>query len=430
MNYRCSFYMEISKANSKKTQSGIKNKLKVKRILLSLKEKGVILDLHEKVNFSYKGYDYRNQFLIDYVVKTYDEKYIIIRTSHSFRQDRAKIAFYDFLGAQLFSEFSGDIVASIFLFPDSVLDSKNFINNRNKFLKKEFYSPATHWLTISEFIDYLENYEEETKVEILNSLSDENLELDSHNRKGNKGSYYGRSGFKFERYIAEILNDPVNLKKYKTGNRECNEYALILDKVLIDYNVDKKDLININATDTVLKLNNLGSPKTDVHAVFYTTVRKNIVVNINIKNTTVKSVSCHDYRAKDFCRVVAPNDLDFCKAVNIFQRAGSWGNFKELVRDDEKYKKYINVIKSYMPKIARWAISGAGDIENLGCKEKQVANYLLTRNPKTNNCSFITVEEYLKKLDDMPKNRPGAPFQWTYPSGQRQKRIQLKMPVL
>src|SRR5690625_8013909 len=39
---------------------------------------------------------YKSQFKIDFKVKTIDDKYLIIRTSKSYRHDRAKIFFYDF----------------------------------------------------------------------------------------------------------------------------------------------------------------------------------------------------------------------------------------------------------------------------------------------------------------------------------------------
>src|SRR5690625_7603323 len=83
---------------------------------------------------------YKSQFKIDFKVKTIDDKYLIIRTSKSYRHDRAKIFFYDFMGVNLYSDLSDNIIASILLFPDDELNNNSFINNRKKLLNKEFNS--------------------------------------------------------------------------------------------------------------------------------------------------------------------------------------------------------------------------------------------------------------------------------------------------
>lgn len=446
-----------SKSNLLKTQAGQEQFEDVKNVLLDLKKNGLIKDFQENINVAHKDYKYKSQFKIDFKVKTIDDKYLIIRTSKSYRHDRAKIFFYDFMGVNLYSDLSDNIIASILLFPDDELNNTSFINNRNKLLNKEFYSPATHWLVKSEFLEYIKNYQEEAETlleqeqEYLQEIKeqkhakqppkhDEALYLvefdeDEGTTQLNQGSYYGRVGFMLEKYLVEQLNSPKNLIAFKKGEKRCKEFQLIMEAILEHHKLGKEHILSIEATDTITKLKTLGSPKTDVH-LRITTLSDGqhiITANISVKNTSNRPVSCHDYVAEDFCRVVNPDDADFCTAVNIFQKSGSWTAFKKHIKNDEQlFKYYVDVLRQNMRAIINWAITGEGDWENITDAEMQIANYIFIRRRDIKTNEFYTADQYIERLIDAARNNksPGAPFSWTYPSKQRGKRIQLKMPVL
>lgn len=443
-----------SRSNQNKARSGEENFSEVKNVLTKLKKRGLIKEFIENVNISHKDYKYKNQFKIDFKIKTIDDKFIIIRTSKSYRSDRVKIFFYDFIGANLYSKFSEKIVASIILFPDKEIVNKSFNNNRKKFIEKEFYSPATHWLTKSEFLTYIENYkyevvdllnEEEERLEEINyALFEEDkkykgskytIEFNEIIKKeyGKEGSYYGKTGFMLEKYLVDNLNDPENLISYKNNQRRCVEYDLIMDGVLKNNQLQRKEVLYIEATDSITKLKTLGSAKTDIHAKLHLISGKVLNINLSVKNASDKPVTCHDYRAEDFCRVINDTDNDFCEAVTLFQKAGSWKSFKGHVENNEKrFAQYVSVLRNNMDAIIKWAITGAGDEENIMDETTQIANYIFIRRRDRVEDEFYSATEYMELLKKrmLDDKRPGAPFSWTYPSKNRGSRIQLKMPVL
>lgn len=430
---------EIS--NSEKFQSGKSFKEAVYKIISDLKSKDLIQSFEEEVSFSHRDFYYEKQFLSCFVLKTLDDKYIIIRASHSYRSDRLKILSYDILGIQNFSNFSGEIVASVLLFPDSENENTTFISTREKVVNGEFYSPATHWLTYSQFTEYIENYCSEVDAEKAESENEKELtKTNISNKKRNfdtfykevkedPGSYYGKIGNAFEKYLVLELNDIRNLHDYKEGNCNNLEYDVLLNGISKYFDIDISSILFIEATNTISKLKNFGSPKTDLHIKLFSQPNNYKVININVKNTKAKSVSCHDYQAKDFSRVIAPNDKDFERIVDVFQAAGSWSQFERLIGKEKLRASPYEILDNYMDKIITWAITGDLDKENILDRDVQIANSIFTRNSETGECYFESAESYINKLSLRIGSVKGAPFSWTYPSKRRGTRIQLKMPI-
>lgn len=441
-----------SKSNRQKAKAGKENFFEIKKVLKELEQKKIIKSFKEDVKASHKDFSYKSQFKADFLITTLDGKYILIRTSTSYRSDRVKTYLYDFLGFSLYSKFSENIVASILVFPNKELGNSAFINHREQVFQKRFFSPATHWLVKSEFLDYIRNYKDELidiieeskqqeesvfaiSEEISSYESDKNLIIFDETikkEKGKEGSYYGRVGFMLEKYLIDNLNDPVNLLSYKEGKKRCVEFDLIVDVVLGVNNLKKEEVIYIQATDSITRLKKLGLPKTDINARFNLLNREELIVNISVKNTAEKPVSCHDYQAEDFCRVVNPSDEDFCYAVNAFQQAGSWKVFRQLMPNEGDFEYYTSVLRDNMVPLIKWVITGEGDHENITDEETQIANYIFIRRREINKNEFYYADDYIDKLlRYMEENKsPGSPFSWTYPSKNRGKRIQLKMPVL
>jgi hypothetical protein len=177
-------------SNSLKSNAGKKWDESIQLKLEHLKNEGVISDSTRNLNFQHTGYNYEKQYLANFVIYTNDNKRIIIRSSNSFR-DRVKIGFYDIEGILKYSNLKDDIVATIYLVPDSELSNTTFITTRRKIINKEYYSPATHLLTLSEFEHFLTNYELENRA-ILEELVEDKK---ATNLK-EAGSYYGKMGNK------------------------------------------------------------------------------------------------------------------------------------------------------------------------------------------------------------------------------------------
>lgn len=432
-------------SNGEKARTGQEVKEKVSQLLEALLNDGLILTYESDVNHSHRDYSYGKQFKCDFVVETIDSKFILIRASNSFRSDRAKIPFYDFLGIQQYSEFAGDIVASILLFPDGEEENTTFVSTRKKVQEGEFFSPATHWLTFSEINEFFNNYcsevealfdedgDSETPLELISddqtylyqrSFSNVSLQLE-----GEAGSYYGKSGNRFEKFLVEELNSHENLASYRAGGNACLEFDVIMNSILSFFSLDINKVLSLEATDTITKLKNGGSPKTDIHLKVFISRSENYEANISVKNTTSSRVSCHDYQAKDFARVVAPDDDNFKLLVETFQQAGSWRGYDELVKNKNLDLDTDELLVKYMPKLIEWAITGAHDEESTLNPKTQIANFLLTRDANNNACKMQSCEDYMRELHGNIGNGRGAPFSWTYPSKRRGSRIQLKMPI-
>ena len=108
------------------------------------------------------------------------------------------------------SNLSEDIISTIYLVSDEELQNPNFVSLREKFKNKEYYCPATHLFTLSEFVEFLQTYYEE-KSSLFDDIQTE-LNFDSLQEAG---SYYGIQGNKLEKDISKLLNDKPFLKRYK-----------------------------------------------------------------------------------------------------------------------------------------------------------------------------------------------------------------------
>jgi hypothetical protein len=431
-------------SNREKSRKGREVKSEVAEILNVMLEKQLILQVRSKENFSHRDYGYPKQFMCDFVVETIDNKFILIRASNSYRSDRAKIWFYDFLGIQQFSKFAGEIVASILLVSDSEKENSEFTSARESVRNGDFFSTATHWLTFSELNEFFENYCSEVEdlfdeneqesapenrvIELLNGYQRTfGTQLDQISEK--TGSYYGRSGNNFEKYLVDELNEPNNLSAYKSRDKSCFEYDTILAAITADLGIECEHIQFLEATNTITKLRNGGSPKTDLVLKIYTYENACYQANISVKNTTATRVSCHDYQAKDFTRVIAPYDDQFKKVVETFQEGASWKDYDKLVTDQQLDINTDKILNQYMRKIIEWAVTGEHDTELLIDKSTQIANYMMTRNANTGACKIQSCAKYMEELYSSVGSSRGAPFTWTYPSKRRSQRIQLKMPI-
>ncbi|RUO53487.1 MspI family type II restriction endonuclease [Pseudidiomarina homiensis] len=427
-------------SNKEKSVSGQRVKEDVAILLTRMLNEGLIESFTSDETFKHRDYSYEKQFKTDFIVTTLDQKFILIRASNSFRSDRAKISFYDFLGIQSYSEFSGDIVASILLFPDDEISNTTFLSARERIHANEFFSPASHWLTYAEFIEFIDNYrsEIETAIESVSEVTDYFSSQTEYTTdfstvhlatREPTGSYYGRAGNQFEKYLVSELNSEENLSKFKYGKSDCYEFHELVTGITDALSIPREQIQLLEATDTITKLKNLGSPKTDVHLKIFTGPKSFRTANLSIKNTTSSRVSCHDYQAKDFVRVIAPSDDAFRLLVTTFQEAGSWTQFEKLLTDRGVALDIDSTLNQYMMKIIEWAIIGKHDEDNIIDPSTQLADFLLTRNANNGLCKLQHAQDYCNELYRNIGNSRGAPFSWTYPSKRRGERIQLKMPL-
>ena len=89
----------------------------------------------------------------------------------------------------------------------------------------------------------------------------------------------------------------------------------------------------------------------------------------------------------------------------------------------ERVAELANRLVPYQRKLARWVVAGIG---GEGEPELQWASHIILLNEKTNTYTIETVEDYVERICNTGEGQLGTPFQWTYPSGGKGKRIQLK----
>ena len=399
--------------------SDLKNELKASFDDLIVKK--MILSYQTDENFKHQGYEYPNQYLINFVLKTLDNKYILIRSTTSFRLDRYKQSAYDIGGVLKNSEISSDVVASIILVPDSELGSTSFINFRNNIQKGVTFSPASHLMVISEFYTFLENLKASVESEV-----DESESFIVSVVPVKDGSYYGKAGNAQEKEVVNILNDKGFLLEYKAGTCKNKIFNSVMDQLCRE-SLIKGDIFLISATDTVKKLRSGGNAKTDV-IITIETINGQIIETISVKNSSANVVSCHDYKAEDFIRVLNVKDTKLEDYLALYQEYPTYSDFEKNMPENYSLDDFEKLFKPYKDKLTEWALTGQHDLENLIDSVRQVSRYLLIITENEVFCSDFP--SYINKIYTQKKLTFGMPFAWTYPSKQRGKRIQLKMPII
>jgi len=149
---------------------------------------------------------------------------------------------------------------------------------------------------------------------------------------------------------------------------------------------------------------------------------------ISIKNTNLNQVSCHDYRVKDFIRVLNCEKTRLAKYLKLFQKNPSYKALQEKLPDDFSINEFTELLKNKKDIFTEWVLKGEHDDDNLVSPKIQISNFLLIS--KRGKISFYSMREYILILNGSKKGKLGVPFSWTYPSKQRGKRIQLKLPII
>ena len=430
-----------SESNKMKKKAGSDLSRIITDKLSSLKKDGSIESFESDVNFPHKSFVYKQQFKANFLIRTSDGKYIVVRSTNSFKGDRVKTSFFDLEGINTHANFSDEIIASVFLVSDRELEKTSFPNFRKKILNKERYSPATHLLSLSELIEFLEdyNYNSLSTIEEDEGLSGIDLQnyfdVDIAKQKfstvAEEGSFYGRSGNKLEKDLVKILSDEANLISLKKGKLTGHSfYKEILVAILSNKKINIEEVLKVKATNSVVLLGRGGNAKTDIVLTVKTSSGLSFNENISIKNSTQARVSCHDYRAEDFIRVMNCENSVFADYFNLFQKYGNYTDFNENLPAGYSLEEFKNLLLGSWPMFGEWVLTGKHDKENLVDPNTQISNYLFMLNPNNRSFSFYSMKEYLDLIYKEKSGKLGVPFSWTYPSSNQGERIQLKMPII
>ena len=413
-----------SKSNSVKSKEGRENKNRIFSICQELRNQELIKDLRKDVHFAARGKKHE-QFKADVVLTDLDDNFILVYTSTSYRSDRIKGTFWDAEGVSQKVLEPKKVAAIFFVIDDSEAKSiKKPGGPRELSVSGAWDCPITHWFTITEFVEFMNQWATEQKAR------DENLRT--------LGSYYGKRGNKLETELCAALDTSSDksvweaFKKNLYPVKVIDQIAIsILKTVLLDNNVSEIDVLSISANKQI-RFASKGLGKTDISLSIQRKNGINLQVGISCKATNNSSVSCHEYSCRNFAEifrlnnVVAADQKILDEGLQLFQKKGTWGLISK--KDPEWQKEFFNTLDRNMGIIFDWAISGKTHPGEVG---QTIADYLLMFNPKCGKYRFVKIEDYKTELLSNPKkNKKGHPFSWTYPSKNRGSFIQLKVPVI
>ena len=95
---------------------------------------------------------------------------------------------------------------------------------------------------------------------------------------------------------------------------------------------------------------------------------------------------------------------------------------------EEKAEEMLICMEKYLVQLSRRVIGGVG---GEGDSSTQWAEYIITLDERNNHYSIHTVDEYIEEcIRQNVKGQFGTLFRWTYPSGGKGKRIQLKGKIV
>ena len=237
------------------------------------------------------------------------------------------------------------------------------------------------------------------------------------------GQAKAKLGLHFENKLVDCLNNAQNLERWKnkTTTKVGYLYTLYCD-IMKKFNITPSELISVKAESDIPKLPSGGSPKTDVLAVIETADGEHDFT-ISCKRSSADKVSVHEYTAFSFSKILNSDDGELLDLLLEFQTAGG---IKAM--NIESANSLERKMKCYSEQLNRWVLAGIG---GEGDPKVQWASHILTVNEETNEYTINTVDEYIEKINLLGiKGQFGTIFQWTYPSGGKGKRIQLKMKML
>jgi hypothetical protein len=240
------------------------------------------------------------------------------------------------------------------------------------------------------------------------------------------GSFYGKEGNRVEKEITALFNSSEFFKEYKEG-KTASKYSQVIDFILEKYQIERKYLIAIRATNSIPLLLSGGNPKSDIYLEIFSDPYPPIQATISVKNTDKKVVTCHDYTATDFIRVLKCEKTRLADYINLFQQYPSLSALRDNLPESYSEEEFSRLMWERRDILSEWCLKGIHDPMNIVDSKKQISQFLLINS--TNEFSIHKIDDYINYITKVSNLTYSTPFSWTYPSKQRGKRIQLKVPI-
>ena len=378
------------------------------------------------------------QFYAPFMVQFSDRQRWLIYSTTSCRTDRIKGQQWD---AENLKRLDASIEAAFLVHPDEIEreDEEQFVAQREKYSKGYELSYLDDIFSFSSVIELIQKKSDDIFRAIalhveVEGKTDEEIFRESETQKerlaslsvAEIGKLWDFSGRSFEKQLAAVLEDRDLLKMWKADQpcKGCSRSYGYFSDTLRCFGLDPSQVSSIVATaeqKDIGLLPNGGQPKTDVLVRVKNRNGVETVYTISCKRTNSKWVSAHQYKADDFHQVLAPENGPLGLMLHAFQYAGS------ISAMGDNSRALAEMMAPYAEKLTRWVLGGDG---GAGDPITQHARFIATFRPSDNTFSIHSVDDYTKLLMSRPLQNFMTPFHWTYASGQRQKSIQLKMPII
>lgn len=356
-----------------------------------------------KINYSLKYPETENYFKFDFLITFNDDITWIIHCTSTYRSDRAQGIEYR---SEHLKKLNPSINSSYLIIPNGINEEEKKLgyDASKKIRTGKRFSSLDDVLTFRELELLIES-----KISSLDSVGKRNADR----------------GISLEQRLARIFNNENNKKcwNHNSDNSIVGDNYDWFYMLLKSFGINESEkVLHIEATNKLPKLPSRGTPKTDVYIEIETDIQK-YDIKVSCKNSHSNSVSVHEYSADDFIKVLGIESPTMANSIREFQKHGGKKAFMENSLD--LYIEFSENISKYNKKLIEWAFFGIGGEGN----NKQIANYMFTYKPQVDSFSIYNSQEYIE-VQSKIKKQFNTPFTWTYPSGNKGNRIQLKAQVL
>lgn len=391
----------MSDNNTYKTMHGNLGKMSLNDLIDLLKKKGYIAEYQTPIRAGYKVIN-PEQFYFQFLIKFDDGEKWIVHSTTSIRTDRINIQQWN---AYHIKKVKDEITKSIIVYPDDISETErnNAISYYNKILNNQIYSAIDDVVSQTEFYSMIE---------------------EKYLRDMITGQQKALQGLNFEEQIEIILNNQKNFAKWANDDElETGLFYPYFKQIMDSINITNPAIIKeINATRDIELLPSGGKPKTDVLLVVTFKDGNTQNYTFSCKRTSSDWVSVHEYSVDKFIDVLKITDKKLIQTLELFQKVGG---MKALGKELTQYLE--REMPKYNRKLALWVYGGVGGDGN---PKTQWADYIITYQNETSEFKIHKLDKYIDNILKINDGHFGTPFRWTYPSGGKGKRIQLKGKII
>lgn len=390
----------MSKENADKNEHGANGINSLEQMIETLKAKDYIAMSQKRYRIGDPDYE-EEQFYFQFLIEFYDREQWILHHTTSIR-DRITEQQWN---SEHIKRLNAYVKKAYVVVPDGLdFKEKTSAENYNeKIANRKIYSALDGVLPFEAMYRLIEHK--------ATSLLD-------------GGQAKALLGLHFEEKLVDAMNNDQNLEKWKERSNTSVGYlySLFADVMkALRVSADKVDYVY--ATSDIPKLPSGGSPKTDVLVEVNMSDGSKMDYTFSCKRSSANRVSVHEYTADAFSNVLNPQDTELRELLTEFQ---SVGGVRSMAPD--RAEALEKRLASYSLKLSKWVMAGIG---GEGDPKVQWASHIITVNENTNSYKIKTIDEYIQECEKQNVGgQLGTLFQWTYPSGGKGRRIQLKGRIL